>query len=182
MIKMSYTLPQSELKILNSIVSDCIAKDKKAFDLNPDRYCNKDVDSLIVIWTKNAVVTALFSQFKIDGLVEILSVDDYDYSFKDWAGDSFCSVTNFDMTRQELKRQERNARQRFNKQGAKRMELSILGEYFDCIGGFVGNDFYGSGYDIDFYLTAQSEIREKMPDYYQNLHDIFLSQYLTVSE
>ena len=58
------------------------------------------------------------------------------------------------------------------------MELSILNvlsnemAYEEAIGGFVGSDFYGSGYDNDFYRTAIESIKKQLPEYFEDLNRV----------
>jgi len=83
--------------------------------------------------------------------------DDY-YTFDDHKGDCFDPTINTDIDPKALKRQERNERARFNRQGA----FYSIAEYWtgrtwvetDLIGGFVGDDFIGSGYEYDLLSSA----------------------------
>jgi len=77
----------------------------------------------------------------------------------------FCPNTNPEINGDELKRQERNERARMNKQGAWFFTLVVKNEDLDSIGGFVGNDFYGSGYDTDFYRGALMQVKDTHPEY-----------------
>jgi hypothetical protein len=43
--------------------------------------------------------------------------------------------------------------------------LTVECRNVDSIGGFLGNDFYGSGYDNDFYRSAINLVPEAHPDY-----------------
>lgn len=51
------------------------------------------------------------------------------------------------------------------------MELVVDGDELDCIDGFVGDDFYGSGYDEEFYATAIEHLESNYPDYFADLRD-----------
>lgn len=84
------------------------------------------------------------------GLIDIVRTPDTGFTFKDHAGDSFCPITNPDIDPAELKRQEKHERARFNRNGVWFVRWqSVLkpNALFDSIGGFVGYDFIGSGYD-----------------------------------
>jgi predicted SnoaL-like aldol condensation-catalyzing enzyme len=44
-----------------------------------------------------------------------------------------------------------------------------MGESKDCIGGFVGDSFYESGYVIDFYREALANVEQAHPLYCEKL-------------
>jgi len=115
---------------------------------------NSDKQTLKSDIKKHGIPKALFNLFVNDGLANITKEVCGFYTFEDHAGECFCPIVNDNLSPAELKRQEKKERARFNRQGCFAMTLYILGNKVDSIGGFVGNDFYGSGYDNDFYTQA----------------------------
>ena len=120
--------------------------------------------------TRDAYYFAVFQQFVRDELAVIHCLDDDHYSFTDHCGDCFCPITNHDLDPKELARQKKNEYNRFKRHGAKFMQMEVMGEELDSIGGFIGNDFYGSGYDGYFYRSAYERIRQGMPDYFKMVY------------
>ena len=160
----TYSISPEEKQALNKSVKQYLSSLARKFADNPSGF-SQSSDALIPVWVDLAHNKAIFEQVTRDGLATISkSLDPY-YTFADHAGDTFCPMTNHDICPKELKRQERKARARLSKQGAFYMELTVLGEVEDASGGFVGNDFYGSGYDNDFYRCAIEILSEAMPDY-----------------
>jgi len=115
---------------------------------------NSDKQKLKSDIKKHGIPKALFNLFVNDGLANITKEADEYYTFEDHAGECFCPIVNTEISPAELKRQEKKERARFNRKGCFAMTLYILGNEVGSIGGFVGNDFYGSGYDNDFYNQA----------------------------
>lgn len=124
------------------------------FAKNPQWYGEKTDRELAPQWRQNAIKFAAFEQLKRDGIASIEKIADEFYNFDDLCGDCFDPNLNPDIDPAELRKQKNNYKQRCKKSGVWIMELMINGESFGSIGGFVGNDFYGSGYDTDFYTTA----------------------------
>lgn len=84
-------------------------------------------------------------------------------SFSDLCGDVFNPEVNKDIPPAELKRQERVYRRRFNRTGCWVMVARYwTGRYWEdqkglvdnSIGGFVGYDFFGSGYELQMLEGA----------------------------
>ncbi|UCW44093.1 hypothetical protein [Vibrio phage F23s1] len=151
-------ITNSDLVAIRSKFDRELQKQKDRYAANPDLYGKQTEESLIQRWIDNAYSKAVFQQLERDGLARINKETDSFYSFADHAGDCFDPEVNKDIDPAELKRQRKNELARFNRQGVYYHELIVLGETLGSIGGFVGNDFYGSGYDIDFYNTAINHI------------------------
>ena len=141
-----------------------------SFEAHPEWWGkDPDVPNLKNIWHKLAVWQALFEQAKKDGLASIEKLPDSYYSFKDHEGDCFNPEVNPDIDPAQLKRDRAKEQRRFHRQGAFYHTLWVAGEYLDGISGFVGDDFYGSGYDDEFYRTAVEKINELHPDYFKEV-------------
>lgn len=164
----NYSVTNKEHRLIISDFNKDFNKQIKAFNKNLTHYCNKSLFDLACSWAAAANLYALFNQLKRDGLVNINKEKDFYHTFEEYKGDSFCPIVNSDIEPSELKKQERKERTRFNK-GVFYFYLIINGNISDSIGGFIGNDFYGSGYDTDFYSTAIDSIRDTKPEYYKQL-------------
>jgi hypothetical protein len=124
----------------------------------------------------NAKNKAMFGVLVSDGLVSIRKDIDSTLTFADHAGDMFSQKENPDCSVLDLKTDERRERARFNKHGTFFHTLVVMGEDVDSIGGFVGDSFYGSGYDNNFYSNAIEKIASAHPQFYQLLNEIDLTQ------
>ncbi|AFV81336.1 hypothetical protein F862_gp104 [Vibrio phage vB_VpaS_MAR10] len=151
-------ITNSDLVSIRSKFDRELEKQKRRFQAKPEQYGSRTEEDLLPLWIDNAYCKALFKQLEFDGLATITKETDSFYTFADHAGDCYNAEANPDIDPAELRRQRKNELARFNRQGVYYHELLIDGESFGSIGGFVGNDFYGSGYDIDFYKTAITEI------------------------
>jgi hypothetical protein len=85
------------------------------------------------------------------------SIDDL-ASFADLAGDVFDPEVNDNIDAAQLKREEKAFKARINRSGSWVFESSFWTgrewEYADVIGGFVGWDFIGSGYEAQVLEAA----------------------------
>lgn len=97
------------------------------------------------------------------GKISVSREQDQHSTFKDLCGDVFNPAVNTDIPPAELKRQERAYRQRFYKTGCWVMIARYwTGRYWEdsngmsdnVIGGFVGYDFFGSGYELQMLEEA----------------------------
>lgn len=172
----TYTLSNKDVESFKKSVFKQIEKSLSEFNKNPDQFYTKDLSKLKKQWFKSAIAKASFDLFVVDGLATIEKHEDNFYTFTDHAGDCYCPITNGDIDPKELRRQEKNERARFNRQGCFYIVLNVLGNELDSIGGFVGNDFYGSGYDDDFYSIAWDYLRdnEQTKEYIAELTDYIL--------
>lgn len=119
---------------------------------------------------KYAGIAAMFKQLERDGIAILSAEEDTLCDIVDHLGDTYNPEVNPTIPKEELARQERNERARFKRQGVFYMTLTVLGTETDSsIGGFVGKDFYHSGYDIDYYVNALSVVKERLPAYYVEL-------------
>lgn len=106
---------------------------------------------------------AIFKQLERDGLVEIERTRDNDLSFDDLAGDAFTPAANPDTKPATLARRASAFRQRIREDGVWIMTLLVEDEEITSCGGFIGDDFYGSGYDDDFFSEAIEMLEKKYP-------------------
>jgi len=90
------------------------------------------------------------------GKISLTRMEDDHSTFSDLAGDCFNPEINTDMRPCDLKRQENNFRSRISKSGVWTMIAQywtgrewewLEGVNHNTISGFVGNDFFGSGYE-----------------------------------
>lgn len=84
-------------------------------------------------------------------------------SYDDLMGDSYDPEANPDIDPNVLKKQEEAFRQRIDVEGVYVYSSAYLlpdgtTEDSDTIGGFVGNDFFGSGYEPQVMLAALDEV------------------------
>ena len=120
-------------------------------------------------WVENAVLEAVFSIFVKDGLASISKEEDKLASVTELCGDMFNPEVNPDIEASRLKSDERKFKQSIYRKGVWIHELLVMGESLDVIGGFVGDDFYGSGYDNDYYRVAIAGIKHAHPKYVSDL-------------
>lgn len=131
-----------------------LSKNYDDYANHPEWFGGRDLNELKALWLETAVSVACFEVLKRDGLALIQKKEDNFYTFADHEGDCFDPSVNSDISPEELKRQRKRERARFNRQGVWYHTLVVLHEERDSIGGFVGDDFYCSGYDTDFYNQA----------------------------
>lgn len=106
---------------------------------------------------------ALYTLLANHDLAAIEKIED-DRSASEFANDLFSSDNHPDMHPSTLSRQRNALEKRVEEVGLFTVELIVNGESISAIGGFVGDDFYGSGYDDDFYREAI----ELLSDEYKN--------------
>ena len=167
----TYTVSQKDENNIAVNYAESLSKMVRAFDKNPERYGKKTSIELRPNWVKLATEHAIFQQLVLDGLASIEKIADADTTFADTAGDCF-NPDICDMPADELKRQERNARARFNRLGCFGFSLQVKGLDTESIWGFVGDDFYGSGYDSDFYYSAIADLETIEPAYIARLKQV----------
>ena len=171
MKNITYTLPANEQVNLVEAVKSIYEKFAACYHKNPERYGNMSINALQAMWLETAKAQGIFQQLEKDGIAHILQTRDAYFTFSDHAGDMFDPEVNNDIDPEELKTQRRRELARFNRNGVWYHTLMVFGKELDSIGGFVGKDFYGSGYDTDFYATALENIRKQLPDYHSELID-----------
>ena len=106
---------------------------------------------------------ALYTLLANHDLAAIEKIED-DRSASEFANDLFSADNHPDMHPSTLSRQRNALEKRVEEVGLFTVELIVNGESISAIGGFVGDDFYGSGYDDDFYREAL----ELLSDEYKN--------------
>lgn len=97
------------------------------------------------------------------GKIRLTRMTDDDASFDDLAGDIFTPAANPSVDAEQLKREAKNFRNRIARSGVwimvseywtGRQWESFVGIGHNAIGGFVGHDFFGSGYELQVMETA----------------------------
>ncbi len=119
-----------------------------------------------------AMNQAIFNQLKRDGLVTIIKEADDFYTFEDHAGDCYCPIAHDYIDPKVLKKQKRKERARTERLGFFVMVLKANDHIIDSIGGFCGNDFYGSGYDYEFYETAINTVSADQKNYITEIKEL----------
>ena len=107
--------------------------------------------------------STLYTLLANHDLAAIEKIED-DRSASEFANDLFSADNHPDMHPSTLSRQRNALEKRVEEVGLFTVELIVNGESISAIGGFVGDDFYGSGYDDDFYREAI----ELLSDEYKN--------------
>lgn len=112
---------------------------------------------------EHAKIQATFERARSEGRVRLNFIPDEDARWGDLFGDIFEPKANPDIKPHIMDRERREAEERLEREGA----WGIVGEYFDgriwqsadaCFG-FVGDDYEGSGVDLDV-MTAALEAAE----------------------
>ena len=168
MKNVTYTVSKEDFDLIEIVMRKHYKKCESDYKKNPDHYCDAPFDSLKKRWVDNAELKALFDVFQKDGLANISKQSDSFWSMSDLKGDCFKQDIH-DIDPKELKRQERNFEQRVYRNGVHFHQLFVMSKELDVIGGFVANDFYGSGYDSDFYSQALALIEVSHPSYTKEL-------------
>ena len=168
----TYSVSTKDAAMTNDDFASRLAVLNAQYFKHPERYNFANQAEAQECFIGIATHFAIFQQLERDGLASINKIPDPYYSFADHAGDIFNPELNTDFDKAELKRQERRERARFNRQGAYIMELVVEGDELDSIGGFVGDDFYGSGYDDEYYATAIEQLESDYPDYFADLRAV----------
>ncbi len=169
MKNVSYTLTLAEKTELINAAQANLEMCQASFAKHPERYGNQPVNGLQSVWLEISKLKAIFAQLENDGIATIRKERDEFYTFADHAGDLFNPEVNNNIDPEELKTQRRRELARFNRAGTWFYSLNVLGNELDSMGGFVGNDFNGSGYDIDFYASALQEVQNVLPEYHDEL-------------
>ncbi len=169
MKNITYTLTKNEKVDLTATVKKIFDQHTAMYHKNPQRFGNISVQSLESMWLEAAKAKGIFQQLEKDGVSIITRDSDQYYTFADHEGDMFDPDINNNIDPEELKTQRRRELGRFNRNGVWCHTLFVLGEEIECMGGFVGKDFYGSGYDSDFYASALKTIEKALPQYYTEL-------------
>jgi len=100
------------------------------------------------------------------GLVELAIEPDEWISFEDLTGDTYNREANPDIPEARMAREEAAERERIDREGVwgivgrYRVSPDALWKVADSICGFIGNDFEGSGYDVD----VKSETLDRLTD------------------
>ena len=169
MKKITYTLTLAEQTALVKAAQINLELCQASYSRNPERYGNQPVNGLQSVWLETSKLKAIFAQLESDGIATVRKERDEFYTFADHAGDVFDPEVNDDIDPEELQTQCRRERARFNRAGTWFHSLNVLGNELDSMGGFVGNDFNGSGYDIDFYASALQQVQNALPEYHDEL-------------
>lgn len=135
------------------------------YEKHPKRYGKVPYSDLYGNWVVLAEKFAAFQQFESDGLAAISKESDDYCNIDDLLGDYFNPDVNSDIDPDALEEQKQARMGRINYEGVYFHQLTVMGEPEDSICGFVGDDFYGSGYDSDFYSAAYELIEKAHPEY-----------------
>ena len=164
----TYTAGTEDFDLIKLVMRKHFKQCEANYKKKPEHYGNTPLDSLKGQWADNSELKALFDVFQKDGLASISKESDSFCSMGDLKGDSF-EPDLHDIDPKELKRQERNFEQRVYRNGVHFHQLTVMDNELDSIGGFVANDFYGSGYDSEFYNQALALIEVSHPAYTKDL-------------
>jgi len=161
----TFSLPAHEQKQIQVNMLISIKKSIAAANNRPHKMHTHTIESYPESFDDRAAQFAMFEQLKTDGLVDILKERDECMSPKDLHGDMFCPTTNPDTPEKQLMLERKRHDARCYKQGIHVMTLVVIGDEIDSVGGFIGNDFYNSGYDTDFYRDAIERVKNSYPEY-----------------
>jgi len=93
-----------------------------------------------------------------DARLRIVEYPDYGLSFEDLTGDCFCPKANPDIKPEILERKSKEYAKKVQREGVWFYDAQIWNgdcwESVDSIGGFVGDDFIGSGHEDDLMESA----------------------------
>lgn len=137
-------------ELVHTSCSDAL-KERRCFI--PDRFARCD-------YRRIAEKEILYEALEHMGLARINMEPDDDWSIEDLEGEMFDPRVNTDINPNTLKKEQASYRRRVNEEGVHAAVLEVrndIGEPFqeiECVGGFVGDDFYGSGCDDDFRAAA----------------------------
>lgn len=164
MKKVTYEVTQNDLDIVESKVTRHLSDLSAGYKKNPENF-HGTKESLIARWKSDAVATAVFWVIENDQLAHITCEDDDFASMDQLKGDCFNPDVNPDVDKKAMKREERAFERMVRKEGVHYHEMIVLGESVAQIAGCVGQSFYGSGYDTDFYRAAIEALQETHSNY-----------------
>jgi hypothetical protein len=136
-------------------------------------YANSGKDITLLVLNKAATVatgddmTAVTAGYQL-GVFRIMMVVDDTYTFEHLCGDVYNPEANPDINPTVLARQKRAFRARVNREGVFGAVMQCrdtpTGEWVDVESGwgYVGDDFIGSGYDIDYLACGDDWLRTKL--------------------
>lgn len=110
---------------------------------------------------------ALFTLLADHGLARIEKFAD-DRSASEFANEFYTPSHHPDMHPSTLSRQRNALEKKIEKVGLFTMELIVNSESVRTLGGFIGDDFYGSGYDDDFYREAIEMLTPEHKDFIES--------------
>ena len=123
-------------------------------------YCR---DRLPAIWCHlpmDVATDVVFNRLETRGYVALARVPDHDSTFEDLVGDCYCPVANHNINPNVLNKQERAERERILSEGVWGYEAFYCVDQqgptnmTDSIWGFLGDDFWESGYGGDLKESA----------------------------
>ena len=160
------TLSASNIRTLAANVNtfkETIRKRKKKM---PQGYGNTPTERTARI-NEMARTQALFTLLADHGLATIDKFAD-DRSASEFASEFYTPSHHPDMHPSTLSRQRNALEKRIEEEGLFTMELIVNDESVSAIGGFIGDDFYGSGYDDDFYREAIESLTSEHKDFIES--------------
>lgn len=126
-------------------------------------YVRSSLPTAYVSMINETGVRYVFMALQDVGVVELRREPDDWVSYDDLAGDCYNPAANPDVNPNVLKKQEEAFRRRIDEEGVYVYTSAYLlpdgtPECTDVIGGFVGDDFFGSGYEPQVMLAALDEV------------------------
>lgn len=109
-------------------------------------------------------ITTRWDAAVAEGLVRLTVHPDYDADIEDLAGDAYNPIANPEIQPHILTRQYKEFADRVNREGVwgiqSEHKCQCCGQWVkdDAVWGFVGDDWEGSGYDLDLKAVALAAI------------------------
>lgn len=187
----SYIFTEEDQSKIQAHVDELVSQYKNSYTKWAEgQYSSSELDSQLTLnlpkYVRTGIWYAVFKLLEQDGFLRLDKEADKYSTFEDHCGDTFCPKANPDIDKAELKRQKARERARFNRKGCWGHILTYLptDTELEACWGFVGDDFYGSGYDTDFYRSGVSHtFKSANADTYDYLKAIrkFLSTHYPAS-
>ena len=139
---------------------------------NLDQLSGKLIKSLSGGYENNEEVEAIISAVSL-GKIMLSKTEDSCIRYEDLAGDIFNSKVNNDIPAAQLKKEEKAFKARISRSGTWVMSASYwTGREWECltgiddnmIGGFIGYDFFGSGYELQIMGSALEAYNKQILD------------------
>lgn len=139
---------------------------------------NVTIEVLYKLVDTNSELAKKLEEYK--DKVRLVTIPDIHSTFEDLSGDMFSLEANPESDYYELAQEEVAFKNRIKNEGVWIFQSEVRKpdgnwEVFDAIGGFVGNDFVGSGYDADLVKAVIEE-----SDRLQNLTELTYDMYVNL--
>lgn len=96
---------------------------------------------------------SIFKKLEKEGIVELIRERDYDYSIENLEGDTYKPELHPEIPEETILKEKKAFQQKVEEEGVWIVIVKV-GNWQDSIGGFVGNEWEGSGYDEDMMEAA----------------------------